>query len=279
MIATEPFEHRAWRTALVINGQPSIRMELRSQLDRLGFAIEESADGRDAATRAQTRAFGLIVLDLMMQNLDGMTFCRTVRSHGVNRDAAIVMLVPRNADADAVLGLESGADDCVRTPFAVGELVARIRAVVRRSRASGASGASEEAAQPVGGDRTRNGAANLRSRQSSSRASVSDSRGVIDAGGVTLDPLRRTALVRGEAVRLTKQEFELLYLLASRPGIVFSRAALLSRVWWDGAFVAERTVDTVVNRIRRKVELDSRDPTLILTTYGLGYKYADLESH
>jgi DNA-binding response OmpR family regulator len=273
MIGTGTLDHRALRTALVINGQPSIRGELRSQLDRLGFVIEESVDGRDAATRAQTRAFGLIVLDLMMQNLDGITFCRTVRSHGINRDSAIVMLVPRDAAADAVLGLESGADDCVRTPFAIGELVARIRAVVRRSRASG-----EEAPQVVR-DHGRGGAANPNNCQVTPQASVNESRGVISVGGVKLDPLRRTALVRGEAVRLTKQEFELLYLLASRPGIVFSRAALLSRVWWDGAFVAERTVDTVVNRIRRKVELEARDPVLILTTYGLGYKYADLESH
>jgi DNA-binding response OmpR family regulator len=259
MIETDTFEYRALRRALVVNGDTSIRTELRSQLDRLGFVIEESVDGRDAATRAQTRGFGLIVLDLMMQNLDSITLCRTVRTNSINREAPIIMLVRRGAEADAVLGLESGADDCVKTPFESGELVARIRAVIRRSRGNSDH---DQVVEDV---------------MNASRL-IKDSRSIVDAGGLTLDPTRRTAVVRGRAVRLTRQEFELLYLLASRPGIVFSRAALLSRVWWDGAFVAERTVDTVVNRIRRKVELNARDPALVLTTYGLGYKYADVES-
>jgi two-component system OmpR family response regulator len=277
MIETDTFESRALRRALVVNRDTAIRIELRSQLDRLGFVIEEGIDGRDAATRAQTRAFGLIVLDLMMQNLDGITLCRTLRTNSINRDAPIVLLVPRDAEADAVLGLESGADDCVKTPFEIGELVARIRAVIRRSRASSES-AYEEGGGGAAGPNTAGVAVAERGGRGL-QAAMKDVRSVVEADGLKLDPMRRMAVVRGQRVRLTRQEFELLYLLASRPGIVFSRAALLSRVWWDGAFVAERTVDTVVNRLRRKVELNARHPALIVTTYGLGYKYADIESH
>jgi DNA-binding response OmpR family regulator len=101
---------------------------------------------------------------------------------------------------------------------------------------------------------------------------------VIATRGVTLDPGRRTAAVRGEGVDLTKQEFDILYLLASRPGIVFSREALLARVWHGDTFVTERTVDTVVSRVRRKIERDPQDPELLLTAWGVGYKFVDTDS-
>jgi len=145
-----------------------------------------------------------------------------------------------------VLGLESGADDYLTKPFGIRELMARVGAILRRT---------QHGAEPP-------------------PARASDKR--VQSHDVTLDAERRVAVVRGEPVELTKQEFDLLYLLAARPGIVFSRAALLSKVWNGDTYVTERTVDTVVSRLRRKIERDAQDPSLILTAWGVGYKFADV---
>ena len=153
------------------------------------------------------------------------------------------MITARDGEADTVLGLESGADDYLAKPFGVRELMARITAVTRRHDRRGAGGAA-------GG-------------------------GVVSAGGLTLDPERRRLTVRGAEVELTRQEFDLLLLLAARPGIVYSRAALLQQVWHEDTFVTERTVDAVISRLRRKVERDPADPELLLTAWGIGYKFAD----
>jgi DNA-binding response OmpR family regulator len=158
----------------------------------------------------------------------------------------ILMLTARDTESDKVVGLDSGADDYVTKPFGVRELLARVGALLRRNRPPAA-----HAGQPA-------------SRRVGSR-------------DLALDADRREALVRGESVELTKQEFDLLYLLAERPGIVFSRAALLAKVWHGDTYVTERTVDTVVSRLRRKIERDPQDPELILTAWGVGYKFVDVE--
>jgi len=155
------------------------------------------------------------------------------------------MLTARDGASDKVIGLESGADDYVTKPFGVRELLARIRAIMRRShRAQRRAGASLE------------------------RRLVTNA--------VVLDLDRRAAVVHGQPVELTRQEFDLLYQLAVRPGVVFSRASLLQHVWSSDTFVTERTVDTVISRLRRKVERDPQDPELILTAWGVGYKFVDL---
>ena len=155
------------------------------------------------------------------------------------------MLTARDTESDKVLGLESGADDYITKPFGIREFMARVGVVLRRQkRAAAATDAAS--GRPL---RTHD---------------------------LTVDPDRREVTVRGESIELTKQEFDLLYLLASRPGIVFSRAALLSKVWGGDTYVTDRTVDTVVSRLRRKIERDAQDPDLILTAWGIGYKFADV---
>jgi len=232
--------------ALVVEDDLAIRELLRLHLSLAGFRVDETGDGRAALDCARSTAFDVIVLDLMLPGLDGITLCRAVRNEGANQETPILMLTARDSESDKVLGLESGADDYLTKPFGVRELMARIGAITRRSRR--ADGGHERPA----------------TRRVSSR-------------DVTVDPERREAIVRGEPVELTKQEFDVLYLLAARPGIVYSRTALLANVWGGDTYVTERTVDAVVSRLRRKIERDPQDPELILTAWGVGYKFADAD--
>ncbi len=235
------------RRLLVVEDEAAIRELLRLHLSLAGFGIEEIADGTTALERARSEKFDLIVLDVMLPGLDGITLCRAIRSQGVNAPTPILMLTARDTESDKVLGLESGADDYLTKPFGIREMLARVSAILRRN------------------DRL------------DAQATASAVRRV-ETRDLALDPERREAVVRGSPVEFTKQEFDLLYLLATRPGIVFSRAALLSKVWSDYTYVTERTVDTVVSRLRRKIERDAQDPELILTAWGVGYKFVDVDS-
>ena len=236
----------ARRRILLVEDEAPIRELLRLHLSLANFDIDEVADGTAALDRARTEKFDLIVLDVMVPGLDGITLCRAIRSQSVNMSSAVLMLTARASEADKVLGLESGADDYLTKPFSIREMVARVGAILRRNeRIDGSSGPAAPR--------------HVRSRD------------------VTLDPERREAIVRDRVVELTKQEFDLFYLLAARPGIVFSRTALLTKVWTDDTYVTERTVDTVISRLRRKVELDAQNPQLILTAWGVGYKFVDVD--
>jgi DNA-binding response OmpR family regulator len=236
----------ARRRILLVEDEAPIRELLRLHLSLANFDIDEVADGSAALDRARTEKFDLIVLDVMVPGLDGITLCRAIRNQSVNMSSAVLMLTARASEADKVLGLESGADDYLTKPFSIREMVARVGAILRRNERIDASSGP---AAPR----------HVRSRD------------------VTLDPERREAIVRDGVVDLTKQEFDLLYLLAARPGIVFSRTALLTKVWTDDTYVTERTVDTVISRLRRKVELDAQNPQLILTAWGVGYKFVDVD--
>ena len=194
---------------------------MRLHLSLAGFDVEEIGDGKVALDRLGDAAFDLIVLDVMLPRVDGITLCRAIRSGETNARTPILMLTARDSESDKVVGLESGADDYLTKPFGVRELVARVGAILRRSGQSAHTDASAA--------------------------------GLITSGDGELDAQRRQARVRGELVELTKQEFDILYLLASRRGIVFSRTALLARVWGGDTYVTERTVDTVVSRLRRKI--------------------------
>ena len=233
----------ARQRALVVEDEPASRELVRFHLDLAGFAVDEVDDGRRALERSRDTTFDLILLDVMLPGLDGISVCRAIRAEPANRATPILMITARDGESDTVLGLESGADDYLAKPFGVRELMARITAIMRRH------GRRDEAA-----------------------AAAED---VVRAGGLALDRQRRRLVVRGEEVELTKQEFDLLLLLASRPGIVYTRAALLQQVWHEDTFVTERTVDAVISRLRRKVEDDPSDPELLLTAWGVGYKFAD----
>ena len=234
------------RRILLVEDEAPVRDLLRLHLSLAGFDIEEAADGTAALDRARAEKFDLIVMDVMVPGIDGITLCRAIRSQGVNAASAVLMLTAQASEADTVIGLESGADDYVTKPFGMREMVARVGAILRRNDRIDTPG-------PHSSPRL------VRSRD------------------VALDPERREALVRGRPADLTKQEFDLLYLLAARPGIVYSRSALLANVWTDDTYVTDRTVDTVISRLRRKVEHDAQRPELILTAWGVGYKFVDVD--
>jgi DNA-binding response OmpR family regulator len=233
------------RRALIVEDEASIREIVRLHLTLAGFETEEVADGRVALDRVRADRFDLIVLDVMLPGVDGVTICRAMRSGGPNQRSGVLMLTARDTEPDKVIGLESGADDYLTKPFGVREFMARVTSVVRR--ASGSLSEPEPTAT-----------------------------GIVTSADLTIDPDRREVRVRGELVDMTKQEFDILYLLASRRGIVFSRAALIDRVWGEDTYVTERTVDSVISRLRRKVEKDPDDPEIILTAWGVGYKFADV---
>jgi DNA-binding response OmpR family regulator len=241
MMIAGPMTERK-RRVLIVEDEPPIRELVRFHLALAGFDVAELNDGAAALERARATAFDLVVLDIMLPGLDGITLCRALRSDGANVTTPILMVTARDSESDKVLGLESGADDYLAKPFGVRELVARVNALLRRH--------------------DRADAARKETRQ-------------IVRGGLIVDADKRQATVRGEPIDLTKQEFGLLHLLCGNPGIVFSRQALLSRVWSGDTYVTERTVDTVVSRLRRKVEVDPQDPELLLTAWGVGYKFVD----
>jgi len=234
-----------FRRALIVEDEASIREIVRLHLSLAGFETEEVADGRAALERLRTDRFDLVVLDVMLPGVDGVTVCRALRAGGPNERTGVLMLTARDTELDKVVGLDSGADDYLTKPFGVREFMARVTSVVRR-----ASGGPSEPER--------------------------SSTGIVTSADVTLDPERRQARVRGDLVELTKQEFDILYLLASRRGIVFGRSALIAKVWGGDTYVTERTVDSVVSRLRRKIERDPNDPAMLLTAWGVGYKFADV---
>ena len=177
----------------------------------------------------------LIVLDLGLPGVDGLEVTRRIRRHS---DVPILMVTARTGESDKLLGLELGADDYITKPFSTAELVARVRALLRRS-----SGMLAER--------------------------------VLELGELRIDPGRRRVELRGEPVPLTTLEFDLLYFMASRPGRVFSREALMEHVWGSDRVVDDRSIDSLVSRLRRKLEPDPRQPRYVLTVYGVGYRLAD----
>jgi DNA-binding response OmpR family regulator len=233
--------------ALIVEDEPHIGELVALHLSLEGLACTRTGDGNEALRLAREGHFDLIVLDLMLPGLDGVTVCRAIRRESRNAETPILMLTARSEESDKVLGLESGADDYLTKPFGIRELVARARALLRRASAG-------RAAQAPGYPEP------------------------ITIPGLSIDPARRQVRVDDRTVDLTTLEFELLYLLASRRGLVFSREMLLSRVWKDDRHVTARSVDTLIKRIRKKIEPDPENPRFILTVWGTGYKFADADA-
>lgn len=247
---------------LVVEDEPHIRELVCLHLGHEGYACEGIGDGNDALRRAEAERFDLLVLDLMIPGLDGVSLTRAVRNGRTNHDVPILVITARRDESDKVLGLESGADDYLTKPFGVRELVARARALLRRPRIA-AGVAPSAAGQP--------------SASGSAPASPApDLGGPVVVHGIEIDPSRRRVRIEGRNIDLTDQEFRLLYLLATHAGIVFSREALLAKIWRGDTFVTVRSVDTLVKRLRRRIERDPSEPTLLLTVWGVGYKLADI---
>jgi len=236
---TDPSKGRA----LVVEDEPNIRELISLHLGLEGLHVTTAVDGEAALRMTGAESFDVVVLDLMLPKIDGVTVCRAIRREGSNADVPILMLTAKREENDKVVGLESGADDYLTKPFGVRELVARVRALLRRPRVQKTGTASTAAP--------------------------------IEAGPLRVDPSRRQVLVDGRAVDLTPHEFDVLYLLASSPGIVFTRDILLERVWTNDVHVTERSVDTLVKRLRQKIESNPAEPKLILTVWGTGYKFAE----
>ena len=231
------------RRVLIIDDEAVIRELICLQLGLSGYDCVTVPNGYGGLELARNELFDLIVLDLLLPGMDGISVCRAIRRDAGNPDTPILMLTARREEADKVLGLESGADDYLTKPFSVRELVARAGALTRRSRSK-----SEPAASP---HRT------------------------IEARGLCIDRDRRRVTCEGTHVDLTPQEFSLIFTLASRPGIVFSREALLAKIWRGEAFVSERSVDELVKRVRQKIERYAVGRRHIATVWGTGYKFSD----
>jgi len=233
---------------LVVEDEPNIRELVCLHLGHEGYACEGVADGQTALQRTEADRYDLLVLDVMIPGLDGLSVCRAVRNGRTNHDVPILILTARREEADKVVGLESGADDYLTKPFGVRELVARVRALLRRPRqAESAHGADAQADA------------------------------VVRIHGFEIDTPKRRVRLNGADIELTDQEFRLLLLLATHAGIVFSREALLAKIWRGDTFVTVRSVDTLVKRLRRRVEADPANPRFLLTVWGVGYKFADVE--
>ena len=221
---------------LLVEDDPSIREVTALGLTAAGFGVATAADGAEGLDRWRAERPDLVLLDVMLPRLDGLEVLRAIRREATT---PVVMLTARADTIDVVVGLESGADDYVRKPFEMPELVARVRAALRRHQAAAADGSA-----------------------------------VIALGPLRIDTAGRTVTREGVEVALTRTEFDLLAELAQHPGQVFTREVLLDRVWGYDYLGDSRLVDVAVGRLRAKVEADAANPSLVLTVRGAGYKAA-----
>lgn len=225
------------QTVLIADDDAKIRELLELYLTKDGFAVEHASDGAEAILKAQQLKPDLMVLDIMMPVMDGMEVCRQVRKFS---RLPVIMLTARVEDEDRILGLELGADDYVAKPFNPRELVARVKAVLRR-----ATGREESEAEA----------------------------GILKFSGLLINRQEYAAVSSGNAVQLTAKEMELLWHMASHPGRVFSREQLLESIWGYEYFGDTRTVDTHIKRIRQKLGVKADTPWDIKTVWGVGYKF------
>jgi DNA-binding response OmpR family regulator len=236
---------------LVAEDQTDIRDLLVMNLRSAGYEVSAVGDGEQALARQMEQASDLLILDLMMPRMDGLEVCKALRARG--SATPILMLTAKSTELDRVLGLELGADDYLTKPFSLAELLARVKALLRRADLLAAAQAAN--AQAPG-----RGAAPIRN------------------GELEILPAKRQVRCRGASIELTALEFDLLLHFASHPGHVFSRAQLLNAVWGYTHDGYEHTVTTHINRLRAKLEADPLRPEIILTARGAGYKMRDLSA-
>lgn len=227
------------KRALIVEDDPKIAELVAIHLKDLMFETLIVGDGMQGLQKGLEKSYDLIVLDIMLPSMDGVEICRQLRSKDV--DSPIIMLTAKSEEIDKVLGLETGADDYITKPFSVRELQARVKAVIRRS-------------------------------NSSNRDQSQDSI-IFNAGALTIDLDRRIVTKENQRLDLTPKEFDLLSLMASKPGKSFNRKELLNLVWGYDFIGFEHTVNSHINRLRAKIEPDMTKPTYILTTWGYGYRF------
>ena len=225
-------------TILLVDDEDAVQKLLTYPLERDGYRVIPARDGEEALSRFAAEHVDLVVLDVMLPKLDGLEVCKRLRAGSA---VPIIMLTARDDELDKVLGLELGADDYITKPFSIREFRSRVRALLRRAALGGQN----------------------------------DGRDVIRADGLAIDLAKRAVTIDDRHVDLTYVEFELVRTMASRPGRVFSRQALLEALWGDYAYREPRTIDVHVRHLREKLEPDPHEPQLIQTVRGVGYRLQD----
>lgn len=225
---------------LVIEDDPEIVDLLEIHLKDLSCEMTKSYTGEEGLSYVKGSPFDLVILDVMLPGIDGMEVCRRIRSEQIN--VPVLMLTAKSEEIDKVLGLEIGADDYLTKPFSIREFIARVKAIFRRT-------------------------------QMMQESLSSAGKNIIEVGNLRIDIEMRKVTVDGEKADLSPKEFELLVLLASNPGKSYNRPRLLNLVWGYDFDGYEHTVNSHINRLRAKIEPDMANPTYILTTWGVGYKF------
>lgn len=230
------------RRVLIVEDEPDIVELLSYNLKKEGFLTWSARNGSEALKMIRSEKYDLIILDIMLPEIDGLELCRILKADSATSRIPIIMLTAKSEEVDKVVGLELGADDYITKPFSPRELVARVKAVLRRS-------AAEKEPEPK--------------------------QKMLKVGNLEIDGERYVVKKQGAPLSLSAMEFKLLFYLAQRPGRVFDRDSLLDAVWGDEAFVEPRTVDVHVRRLREKIEDDPSSPAYILTKRGLGYYFTE----
>src|SRR5215467_12582885 len=228
----------ASQSILVVEDEPDIRKLVQYNLAQERFKVLEAEDGEQALKILQREKPNLVILDLMLPGLSGLELCKLLRDRPQTAQLPILMLTAKAGEADKVVGLEMGADDYLAKPFSPREMVARVRAILRRTEGPAAESTASYA-----------------------------------RGALRIDFDTYEVFVRGKIIKLTLKEFELLRFLVQNPSRVLSRDQLLDRVWGGETFVTPRTVDVHIRRLRKAIEKDDRNPQWILTLRGVGYKF------
>jgi two-component system alkaline phosphatase synthesis response regulator PhoP len=228
---------------LVVEDDRNITDLITLHLSEAGYTVDAVRDGSEGSRKATSSDYDLVILDLMLPGIDGLSICRRLREQ--ENYTPILMVTARSEEMDKVLGLELGADDYLTKPFSPRELVARVKALLRRAREMDGRGAGETKR--------------------------------IEVGDLVMDTTRRRVFLRDQEVELTAKEYELLTFLAASPGQAFNRDQLLDRVWHYQHGGYSHTVNSHINRLRAKIEVDPSDPKYILTVWGYGYRFVELD--
>jgi two-component system phosphate regulon response regulator PhoB len=225
------------KKVLIVEDELDLVRLLKYNLEKEGFKVNSASDGTLALAEMRREEPDLIILDLMLPGLSGLEVCRQVRTHDRFSDIPVLMLTARAEEADRVVGIELGADDYVTKPFSMREVIARVRALLRR-------------------------------REPPSQ------RATLQRGDLLIDPSAHSVRIAGRNVVLSALEFRLLHYLASHPGMVFSRDQLLDRIWGNDRTVTPRSVDVYVRRVREKIENHPQEPVYLQTVHGVGYRFS-----
>jgi DNA-binding response OmpR family regulator len=224
---------------LLVDDEQSVQKLLSYPLRKEGYEVVPALDGQQALDRVRDQPFDLVVLDVMLPKMDGFEVCRRIRAR---TGVPIIMLTAKAEEFDKVLGLELGADDYITKPFSMREFRSRVKAVLRRAEIGRGPTADEKP---------------------------------LAHGDLRVDFEKRTVEMRGEPIRLTYVEFEILTALARSPGRVFTRSSLLERVWGDSSYRDPRTIDVHIRHLREKLERDPKEPEYLFTVRGVGYRFRD----